>query len=215
MTVRRLPARHDLVWLAPGWRAALVAPLEPAVAPVLEDWVARGRPLVACRRDGLGTGELALAAALAPVGPLRRARIAVRRAAVARVAPPPALADVLPSTPFPWRSALAALDRDARAAGLMVRVYGSLLWRHLTGEPHLTATSDVDLLVRVRTAGELGRALALLEARAAQDDPRLDGELVLPGGRGVAWRELAARPARILVKSSEAVELVRLGEALS
>jgi hypothetical protein len=32
--------------------------------------------------------------------------------------------------------------------------------------------------------------------------PRLDGELILPGDRAIAWREFARRPEELLVKSA-------------
>ena len=95
----------------------------------------------------------------------------------------------------------------ARAAGLVLRVHGSLAWQHLSGEPHVTERSDVDLLVRPRDAAELDAALALLRAHARLGGPRLDGEILLPGDRGVAWRELAGRSERVLVKSGTAVAL--------
>jgi phosphoribosyl-dephospho-CoA transferase len=213
VTPRPLPTRHELVWLAPGWRAALAAPVAPALAAALDGWIARGRPLVACRGDGVAPGELALAAALAPAGPLRRARLVVRSEAVAWTAPPLSLGEVIPSAPLRWRPPLAALARDGREAGLAVRVHGSLAWQHLTGERHLRPGSDVDLLVPVATTDELRRALALLAPRA-HDSPRLDGEILLPGGLGVAWRELAARPARVLVRSTDALALVPAADAL-
>jgi hypothetical protein len=37
--------------------------------------------------------------------------------------------------------------------------------------------------------------------------PRLDGEIALPGGDFVCWREFSARPAKILVKGADRVSL--------
>lgn len=37
--------------------------------------------------------------------------------------------------------------------------------------------------------------------------PRLDGEVLLPDGGAVAWRELVARPARLMVKGPRDVSL--------
>jgi phosphoribosyl-dephospho-CoA transferase len=88
------------------------------------------------------------------------------------------------------------------------------VWQHLSGIPYLTPASDVDLLVRPRDAVELRSALALLAASGPAGAPRLDGEVQLPDGRGVAWRELAARPDRVLVKSARGVALERTGDWL-
>lgn len=209
-----VPDRHDLVWLAPGWEGALAAPLARDALAAIRTWIARDRPAVACRAAPGAPGTIALGIALPPGGALRRVALSVAAAAVARVAPPLALAAALASAPAAWRHALAALDRDAREAGLAPRVYGSLAWQHLSGERYVHATSDVDLLVRAADAEELRRALSLLRPRALDAAPRLDGEVLLPGGRAVAWRELAAAPRRILVKSRSAVAIAPTSEVL-
>jgi len=209
-----LPARHDRVWLAPGWRGALAQPVEGTALAAIGAWIDAGRPAVACRRDGVAAGVVALGIALPPGAPTRRAALLVGREAVARVAPPLALAEALASAPAAWRKRLGALEREARAAGLTLRVYGSLAWQHLSGAPYLTERSDVDLAVAPRGPGELRRALRLLAARDAEATPRLDGEILLPAGGGIAWRELASRPERVLVKSPEGVALERTRDAL-
>jgi phosphoribosyl-dephospho-CoA transferase len=210
-----VPSRHDLVWLAPGWRRALAAPLLAEGRAALEAWIARGRPLVACRRPSAAPEAVALGFTLPPGETPRRASLLVRPEAVERVAPPLALEELVPGAPAAWRAPLAALERAARAAGLTLRVYGSLAWQHLCGAAYVTSGSDADLLVPVRDAVELRRALDLLEPRAAGAEPRLDGELSLPGGRAVAWRELLSRPRTILVKSDAAVSLERTAEVLA
>lgn len=206
MTEVAVPARHDLVWLAPRWEDAL-APLAEGPLAAARAWIARGRPAVATRGGGPAAGAVALGIALPPGGALRRIALSVERGALAAVTPPLPLSAALPSAPVAWRPRLALLEGEAAAAGLELRVYGSLAWQHLSGDPYLTAGSDVDLLVAVGDAEGLRRALRLLRARAAEEAPRLDGEILLPGGRGVAWRELARAPARVLVKSAEAAAI--------
>ncbi len=206
--------RHDLVWLAPGWRGALAAPAAAATLSAADAWISRGRPAVACRRERGSPDDVALGIALPPGGGPRRVSLLVRREVIVRSSSPLTLAEALPSAPAGWRAPLSALDRDARAAGLILRVYGSLAWQHLSGAPFLTARSDADLLAEVRDAGELRAALSLLHRQARPEAPPLDGELLLPGGRGIAWRELARRPARILVKSAATVTLERTADAL-
>jgi phosphoribosyl-dephospho-CoA transferase len=211
-----LPRRHDRVWLAPGWEAALRAPLAPPERATAAAWVAAGRPFVATRRDPTRPGAIALGLALPEGSAPRRVAIVVDAGALVRIAPPLPLTEALRSAPPAWRGPLATLDAEARGAGLVLRVHGSLAWQHLSGgAPHLRASSDVDLLVRPRDAAALARALRLLRARADAGGPRLDGEVILPGERGVAWRELAGGAARILVKSAREVALVPRARALA
>ena len=87
------------------------------------------------------------------------------------------------------------------------RVFGALLWEHTTGLPYLTARSDLDLLWSIsdeRSAALLVEGLRRLDA----DGPvRLDGELELPDGAAVNWRELANQSGEVLVKTMDGVEV--------
>jgi phosphoribosyl-dephospho-CoA transferase len=206
------PRRHELVWLAPSWASALAAPLASGEAARVAAWVGRGLPLVARRRDARLPGTVGLGLALPPGGPLRRVALSVHPAAVARVAPPLTLRVAARSAPTGWRRALRALDHDAREARLLLRVYGSLAWQHLSHDPFVQPGSDVDLLVRPEGPLALERALALLGARADLE-PRLDGEVLL-GDVGVSWRELLARPERVLVKGPVHARLEPLARVL-
>jgi len=212
------PERHDLVWLAPGWRHALARSIEGAALAAIDAWISAGRPAVACRRPECPpvetAGVVALGIAFPAGAPVRRAALLVGREAVSRVARPLALAEALASAPARWRGRLGALEREARLVGLTLRVYGSLAWQHLSGTSYLTERSDVDLAVAPRGPGELRHALRLLAAHEAEGAPPLDGEILLPAGGGVAWRELAARPERVLVKSLDGVALARTRDAL-
>lgn len=208
------PRRHDRVWLGPGWRAALRAGLPPALRGVAGAWIAAGRPLVATRRLPSDPDAVALGLALPPGAAVRRVALAVDPRAVVRIAPPLALRDALASAPESWRAPLAALDAAARAAGLVLRVHGSLAWQHLSGAAHLGPGSDVDLLARPRDAGALRALVALLTDADGRGGPRLDGEVILPAERGVAWRELASGAGALLVKSPGGVALLPRGAAL-
>jgi phosphoribosyl-dephospho-CoA transferase len=208
------PARHDLVWLRAGWQSALRAPAPATDLAVVDRWVGLGRPAVARRAEREDPDAIALGVALPPAdGRRRRVALLVAPAAVARVAPPLRLADVVASAPAGWRPRLAALDAAARRAGLALGVYGSLACQHLAGEPYVSAASDVDLLVRPAGAAELRAALGLLLAHAA-GPPALDGEVLLPGGFAVSWRELLTRPERVLVKSGAGAAIRPTREAL-
>lgn len=214
MIERAHPPRHHLVWLRPSWRAALRAPVAPDLLEDAVRWIGRGLPAVAARRaaDDDARG-LCLGVALPGPG-RRRVALRVAPAAVARVTGPLALRDALVSAPGAWRDRLAALDAEARAAGLVAAVYGSLAWQHLSGERYVTEASDVDVLLAPRTAAELRAALDLFRAHLADRAPALDGELLLPGGRAVSGREVASGASRVLVKSGTTVALEPAGAAL-
>jgi phosphoribosyl-dephospho-CoA transferase len=204
--------RHDLAWLGPRWRQALLAPLAPADEEALAGWFDMGRPAVICRRAaGAPAGAVSLGVALP--GPGRRLGLLIGAEAVARRAGPVALRDAIGSAPPAWRDRLRSLDLALGGEGISAGVFGSLAWQHLVRETYLRPASDVDLLVALPDPAS---PWAVLERLAEHDGiaPRLDGELLLGGWRAVAWRELAARPARLLLKSIDGVALLPLAEAL-
>lgn len=223
-------ARHELAWLsAEGWRQVLAAAAADHV-PAIMAWQRADWPLVVRRADvGQAPGQVALGLALPPrPEDGRKLRIPCRVHAdrVRRCAPPLLLAqfvsqsgaqfdaqfgaqclNVLPH----WRAALASLEAEATARGIALRVYGSAALQVLTGQSYLRNTSDIDLLVQPRDRAQLDAALSLLCAHA--DALPLDGEIVFPGGRAVAWKEWAvarqsAPGTRVLVKEMERVSLV-------
>ena len=227
-------ARHDLAWLSDeGWRQVLAAAV-PEHVPAITAWQGANWPLVLRRADvGQAPDEVALGLALPPRpedGRKLRIPCRVHAPGVRRSTPPLPLAqlvaqlgaqcvtprgaqfvtqfvDTLPH----WRRALTALSAQAAAQGIALRVYGSAALQVLTGQAYLRDTSDIDLLVQPRHRAQLDATLALLCAYA--DTLPLDGEIVFPGARAVAWKEWAAalRSApgtRVLVKEIKGVSLV-------
>ena len=95
----------------------------------------------------------------------------------------PKAAAITSLLPPPLRSAWAALAKTVDA-----RIYGSYGLQQLTGLSYLHAESDIDLCLSVDDAAAADLAAAALSG-AAFARPRLDGELVFPDGRAVAWRE--------------------------
>lgn len=130
----------------------------------------------------------------------RRIGLALPPEAV-RPRPPVALSEARGVCPGPWEATLAEVTALGEEHGLAPRPFGSLLWQSLTGLPYLSETSDLDLLWPVAAAVPCGLldGIAAVEARAPM---RLDGEILLPGGGGVNWRELreAAPGDAVLVK---------------
>jgi phosphoribosyl-dephospho-CoA transferase len=204
--------RHDLAWLGPRWREALLAPLPPGDEALLQAWADQERPAVVCRLPA-SAPEGAVALGVALPGPGRRLALLVRADALARHAGPTRLREAAGSAPEAWRPALEALDAALDAAGTPAAVFGSLAWQHLVGEPYLHPASDVDLLLHPADTGAVWAGLGVLAARDGER-LRLDGEVLLGGDRAVAWRELWRRPARVLVKSARSVELLPLAQAL-
>ncbi len=208
------PARHARVWIRPD-RLRAVRAAEPAHDADVARWIALGRPAVARRRDaGMAPDDVALAIALPAEQGRSRIALAAPASAIARVAPPLRLAEALASAPPEWAGPLSGLVAEAGAAGVVLRVYGSLAWQHLTGEAYLRPGSDVDLIAPGGTGAERARSLALLRPWEAHACPRLDGELDLGEGRAAAWRELLSRAARVLVKGSDSVSLEPLATVL-
>jgi phosphoribosyl-dephospho-CoA transferase len=199
--------RHALAYLrAPGWSEHLACPLDPAVLDAARSWFAAGRPAVVRRYASGETGGVPLGIPLPPQQGKRRLALRVGDAAVAKIAPPVALEAAIAAAPAAWAPRLRELDRRLAAAGVAARVYGSLAWQRLTGEAYVTPDSDVDLLLEPATHGELDACLQVL-AEYAGGPPRIDGEILLPSGAGVAWRELAARPREVLARSLAGVRL--------
>ncbi|SMF24223.1 phosphoribosyl-dephospho-CoA transferase [Azospirillum oryzae] len=166
--------------------------------------IARGRP-----EDGAGELRLGLA-----TPDKRRIGLHVAAEAVADRLDPLPLAEAVESAPQAWRAMLAELVRRAQALGVRPAVYGSLAWQQRTGLAYVRPDSDIDLLFAPRDRRQLDGLLDLLAAMG-EGSPRLDGEILLPDGAAVAWRELAGRPDRLLVKGPAEVSLRDLPSVLA
>ena len=213
-------SRHDLAWLTPlGWKSALEG-ASPGERDAIAGWGRAGWPAVVTRAHAeLGPGQVALGIALPPRladGSKPRIALNCESGDIDRTGPALGLADAVDAAPPRWRTALRALDEEAAAAGLKLRVYGSLAFQALTGQTYVSARSDIDLLLHPATALDARHALALL-ARHAGGLP-LDGEIVFGGGRAVAWKELAGAQhgqARVLSKSLRDIALVTVDSLLA
>lgn len=184
------PRRHDRVWLHAGTRPE-TAGASPAAAQALQDWLDRALPLVCARQDAHQPEHLALGFTVpGPTRPRQRVAVRVPRPAATRFAPPLTLDTVLPTLPAAWQRSLAPLLLQCTKLGLTPRVYGAAAWRAMCTAHCLDSDSDLDLLFDLDTSETLPALCEVLEAQ--RGEPRLDGEIRLPNGWCVAWREVRA-----------------------
>ena len=204
--------RHDRIWLnAAGWQAACSQ--VPGHAGVFARWEKNDWPVIVRRNEGAQeSGTLCLGLPLPPDAAGNKLRIGfvVDVADIARHAMPLVIDEAVPSLPAPWRERFADLSGEVARSRLSFHVYGSAAMQSLTSLPYLSASSDIDLLFYPRDRNQLDEGLQLLRLYAKHLP--LDGEIVFPSGRAVAWKEWAdtsARPdaMRILAKSMQAVNL--------
>ena len=212
--------RHNRVWLsASGWQRAYAA-ASNAHLPALERWAENDWPLVVRRSESiLPADSLGLGLALPPdpySGVKTRIPLTVYLSDIARHEPPLAFAAVANTMPSEWQDACTDLQDELIAAQLELRVYGSVALQAITGLSYLTATSDIDVLFSPRTDAQLQQGLHLLQTHA-QRLP-LDGEIVFPSGRAVAWKEWAdavRNSHKVMVKSMANLNLMSVDALLS
>lgn len=199
--------RHTLVWLSQAPESETEDDRARAAR-----WHEAGRPFVVTRRRNEGA-EVGLGfCTTEPDHPeLRPRRVAARTGAgqIARQVRPPALEEIARCPAATARAdSFSRLIGAATAAVVPMRVYGSWMWQALTGERHVHAESDLDVVIDVTGLAGALRTAAFL-ARAEQELPfRIDGELSFPDLGEVSWRELLQDRDEILLKSVDILELV-------
>ncbi len=203
--------------MMPLRRHALVRLARPPGAETDEDrlkaadWQRAGRPFVVARRGDAVEVRLGFCTVDPGHPQLRPRRVAVRAAPadIVAVERPPAIDQVAAAAAaHPRHAALARLGDAASAQGIDLRVYGSWMWQVLSGEPHVHALSDVDVLVDVVDRDDADRVAAFLAAQEAATGLTLDGELHLAGVGDLSWRELRGDATEVLVKTLDTMRLV-------
>ena len=160
-----------------------------------------------CRRRGCG--EVPVAVSLPPPHTPRRFGFAVPAASVREVARPPLLSDVVAQSrlPDPLADLADAVLGTADRIGAEARVFGSCMWRHVTGLPTVGPASDLDCLWDGVAPAEVPALVRRL--RGLPGAARLDGEIAFEGVGEVSWRELAAPGGGpVLARCATAVRLV-------
>jgi phosphoribosyl-dephospho-CoA transferase len=209
--------RHDWVYLRSGTRLAFGGADASARAWV-EQWVARGGPLVVTRQH-CADGQVALGAVLPVAHGRARLACTVDANAIARQRGPVTVAEA--ASVLPEREA-AALCRFADAAAghaLQLGVYGSTAWEYLGAQGHRHARSDVDVICDVASSAAFNACLDAFADAARYFPSRIDGELRFAGGHAVAWRELHEAchggASVVLAKGERDIALLPLRRILS
>ena len=204
--------RHDLLRIEPAaWDAMLRRHPSLAGLPLVADWARLDRPVIVRRRMA---GDLAdgvpAALPLPPCHGKRRLAFSFPAGAAMTAVPPVLLREAARTTPTAWQSVIAAVLDIGDTVKITPRVFGALLWQHTTGLPYLTAKSDLDLLWSVSDESIAVLLVEQLLKLEAEGPVRLDGELELPDGAGVNWRELTRNSdqrSQVLVKTMVGVEV--------
>ncbi|TXM70474.1 malonate decarboxylase holo-[acyl-carrier-protein] synthase [Methylobacterium sp. WL12] len=202
--------RHDLFVVAPeAWHRLLAGRPDLDGVPHVATWARDGRPVIVRRRFPGEGDHLPAGLPLPPADGKRRIGLAVPWTD-ATPSPPVTLAAARPAAPPAWHPTVDAVLALAAEYGVVPQVFGGLLWQRLTGLAYLSTTSDLDLLWPVPVTRRLLDGLATIDANAPM---RLDGEVVLPDGAGVNWRELRDTPpgGSVLAKGLDRVALVPAG----
>lgn len=204
--------RHRLVWLSDaGWQTLLPQAPDATSARCLAHWAREHLPLVVTRQRAPAP-RLAVGLAMPAQWGRRKLALEVDGAHLLYTGAFPAAADIAtllsPAVRTGWR----ALCAELAALGVAPRVHGSHGWQKLTGLRYLRPGSDIDLHIAVDSDALADRVATLLQVDTG--GPRIDGELLFPGGGAIAWREWlqlrAGRVREVLVKRLDRVALEAL-----
>lgn len=211
----RIFHRHDRVWLEAGFdaRASICA---AGVGDAACAWIACGRPLVVARQDDVAPEFLRLGITFPGSGARQRATVVAPKHAVVAHEPAELLCDAMVLGPAAWKPRMLDLLGVCARKGVQAHIYGSLSREIESGETYLNADSDLDVLFACEAGSDvcgLLRALRNLDGGV----PRIDGEVLLPSGWAVAWRELAAALLdrscdRVLAKSDQAACVIPMAQ---
>jgi phosphoribosyl-dephospho-CoA transferase len=205
--------RHDLLRAAPAaWEAMIRCHSGFADLPLVAEWAQLDRPVIVRRRMvGDFADNVPAALPLPPCHGKRRLAFSFSSSAAITALPPVLLCDAARTAPKEWQPVVAALIDFGDAIKTRPRVFGALLWEHTTGLPYLTEQSDLDLLWPISDEPTALSLVDRLRRLDAESPVRLDGELELPDGAGVNWRELAQniedQNGDVLVKTMDVVEV--------
>ncbi len=201
--------RHDLLRGEPtAWPRVLRSQASFLKIPSVARWADSGWPLIVRRRaGGDDPGTVPVGLPLPPGEGKVRLSFQLDPADIAGPVSPRTLRVARGDAPPAWLPTVDAVLGLAAEIGVEPRVFGSLLWQGLTGLAYLSPGSDLDLLWPVEDAATAARVVCGLAAIESASPVRFDGEILLPDGGGVQWREWHRQPSEVLVKNLSGVEL--------
>lgn len=193
--VRECPGRH---WFLRAHPEADIVCEDDSRLEFVRGWLREKRPLIV-RRPVYSEDGRYVEAGLALPG---RSRLGVRVAteAVEEFFLPPLVKEC---ASLREQNNTSAWEEVCQLCGEELRVFGSHAWQALTGLDYVTSTSDVDLVVFLRSSWE-----RFLEFAGRAGSPRnIDLEIVLSSGAAFLWREFLQDTPRLLFKGNERVWL--------
>jgi len=212
--------RHELLSVAPSlWRSELASRPAVAAAPFLAAWAENGWPVIVRRLlAGDHPDRVPVGVPLPPAAGKMRIALTVPEQAVLARSSPPSLVAVSHAAAPAWGSTIRELVALGPRYGVSPAAFGSLFWRYRTGLPYLSAHSDLDVLWPIPADCEIGALVAGIAVAERGAPMRIDGEVVLPDGEAVNWRELHAAlnqdgPRQVLAKSIGGVRLLDVSRA--
>jgi phosphoribosyl-dephospho-CoA transferase len=209
--------RHDLLHVAPDvWASVLTCCPPLAGLPLIGDWANRGWPVIVRQRGGAVDPHLVpVGVPLPPAIGKRRVALLIPHNGVMQRSLPPSLHATARVADPGWRSTIDALLAVGARSGVEPSVFGSLLWKHLTGLAYLSPHSDLDVLWPIPADFDV-LSLVLSIAEVQRNAPlRIDGEVIFPDGIAVNWRELwnahrASNQGMVLAKTMEGGRLIAM-----
>ncbi|PIZ23987.1 MAG: malonate decarboxylase holo-[acyl-carrier-protein] synthase [Comamonadaceae bacterium CG_4_9_14_0_8_um_filter_57_21] len=214
--------RQQLVWLTDtAWQSMQARTWDATAHAVLAHWRAQQLPVVVTRQRGDAAPDVVCVGLPAPSQwGKRKLAFSVSMSDIANTSPCPTLAQVADG--HNWQVAAMALNAALTQRGVQARVHGSFAWQQVTALAYLHPHSDLDLHLPVTSLAQASQVLDVLKQSSVSNLetavplPRLDGELIFPGGQAVAWRELgqllSGQVAQVLVKDLLTVRLVDLAD---
>jgi phosphoribosyl-dephospho-CoA transferase len=189
-----------------AWALLLEGRPDLAAEPLLPRWAERGWPLIVRQRlVGDTEGTVPLGLPLPPAIGRQRFALSLPPEALTHEEAPPSLRAAAEAAPEAWSATI----EEILALDETVRCFGALAWQHVTGLPYLTRRSDIDLIWAVSGRVEADRLGAGLRRISESAPMRIDGEFSTPGHGAVHWREWSDGSPEVMVKGTDAVELVR------
>jgi phosphoribosyl-dephospho-CoA transferase len=175
---------------------------EAQAQEILAHWHANNLPLVVCRqRDEISSDQISVGLPAPTQWSRRRLALTVNVSNITQRGNFPTLMQVALAND--WQQAAIDLDSALSDIGVQAHVYGSHGWQVLS-----VRVKNFDLACQV-----------VHQLATTQLPSRIDGEIVFPDGKAIAWRELqqliALQTSQVMVKDRYSVRLATLEEISS